>query len=58
MKTRVYLVSVVCSDATTHSVKMGCETRKEADKFAQGVESVLVAQGKNIYLNTVKFVKQ
>jgi len=54
---RTYLISVICSDATTYSQNISAECRKEADAFADGVCSLYSKQGKSIFMKTVKFLK-
>ncbi len=55
---RNYKIVVVCSDATTYSVETSCSTRKEAEAFKKGVESVYKKLGKNIYLARVEIIKK
>jgi len=57
MNRKTYTISVVCSDTTTHSAKITTKTRAEADQFCNGVKSVLIAQGKSIFLETIKPTK-
>lgn len=52
-----YFISVVCSDATTHSVMTSANSKKEADSFCDGVCSVYLNMGKNIYIKSVKLQK-
>lgn len=55
---KTYQISIVCSDTTTHSAKITTKTRAEANQFANGVKSVLIAQGKVIYMERVKPTKE
>ncbi len=50
-------IVVVCSDTTTYSAETSCSTRKEAEAFKKGVESVYKKLGKNIYLARVEKVE-
>ena len=57
MNKKTYYISVVCTDATTHTAKIKTKTRAEANQFANGVKSVLISQGKSIFNETVKPTK-
>lgn len=54
---RNYKVVVVCSDTTTYSAETTWSTRKEADAFIKGVESVYKKLGKEIYISRVTVIK-
>ena len=52
-----YLISVVCSDATTFSTQLLFKTRKEANSFCDGISFVLKKQGKTIFAETIRLSK-
>jgi gamma-glutamyl phosphate reductase len=54
---KTYQIAVICSDSTTHTAKITTKTRAEANQFCNGVKSVLIAQGKSIFNETVKPTK-
>lgn len=53
---KTYLISVVCSDATTFSEKTNFNTKKEANAFCAGVCSVFTKQNKNIFVKRVQLI--
>jgi hypothetical protein len=51
---KTYLISVVCSDATTFSAQKETNSKKEAQLFCDGICAVYGHQGKSIYLKTIR----
>jgi hypothetical protein len=56
--TKNYLVSVVCSDAETHTATITCKNKSEASRFLDGMKAVLIQQGKSIFIADVKIRKE
>ena len=55
---KTYYISVVCTDATTHTAKIKTKTRAEANQFCNGMSKILTDHGKTIYNETVKPTKE
>lgn len=54
MEQKQFIVSVICSDATTFTQRIIVDNRKQANIFLDGVVSLYKQQGKEIYFSSVK----